>query len=125
MKKKITLLDIIITALLFLFITAFIIFNFITNDEQNKILIIESPDGKFYYNLNQKKIVSIKGNLGITNIEIDNGRFRFERSPCINKLCINVGWININNYPIICLPNKVTAYIRNLKNDDNFDGISR
>jgi hypothetical protein len=125
MKKNITFLDVTITLVLMSLIIAVLTYNMAAGKGKNSVLIIESPKERFYYNLNQKKILNINGALGVTRIEINNGRFRFIESACINKICINTGWISINNIPVICLPNRVSAYIKNEASRETVDGISR
>jgi hypothetical protein len=107
-------------------IVFFIVFNFINGEKDSAYLMVTSPEGKFYYSMNQVKTIEIKGETGITVINIDNGRFRFTQSSCMNKDCIKMGWVSLKNYPVICLPNKVSAYIIN-KNEENndFDEVVR
>ncbi len=123
--KKITLLDIIITALFFVIILVIIATRFFYNSNSNSILFIESENGQYYYSLDQKKTIEIQGSSGITIIEIDNGKFSFKESSCPNKDCVKVGWVSLPNFPVICLPNKVSAYIVNDKDKLIYDGVSR
>ena len=122
--KKITIFDICIICFFILLIVLFV-FAFIKRSKNNSQLFIRNASEEFYYSLSQKKKLRIKGNTGITVIEIENGRFRFQSSPCPHKDCIKMGWISLSNYPVICLPNKVSAYIISNKKDDLYDGISR
>ncbi len=85
----------------------------------------ETNNSKYIYSLYQKKDIEIKGEKGITHIIIDNGKFRFIESECPNKDCVKMGWISLPYYPVVCLPNKVSAYIVNEKDENQYDGISR
>ncbi len=123
--KKLTILDIIIIIFSFLIII-FLIYNyFFLKVNSKKELFIKTIKEEYFYNLDQKKSIEINGETGKTIIEVDNGRFRFIESACPNKDCINTGWISYPNYPVICLPNKVSAYIISKKENDLFDSITR
>ncbi|MCK4796660.1 MAG: NusG domain II-containing protein [Spirochaetes bacterium] len=123
--KKLTLLDIIITAIFLLIVIFILFYNFFYKIGSDSILLVETPYDQYYYSLTQKKKIEVKGVLGLTTIEIDNGKFRFNDSPCLHKDCIRMGWISKHNYPVICLPNKVSAYIVDKKPQSQYDGISR
>ena len=92
---------------------------------QNTILFIETPHGSYYYNLDQHKKITVLGAGGETIIEITNGQFHFIQSTCQHKDCIKMGWVSMSNFPVICLPNKVSAYIVNKENEPAYHGISQ
>ena len=123
--KKITAFDIIITSIFFIAIIAFTTNYLLHNNRSNSTLLIQSENETYYYSLNQKKTVIIKGVIGDTIIEIDNGKFSFSESACQNKDCVKMGWISIANFPVVCLPNKVSAYIIKSKDKIEYDGLSR
>lgn len=123
--KKITFFDILITLLLFTVVSLAIFYNFFYGINSNYELYIESPNAKYFYNLEDKKTVEVEGVTGKTIIEIDKGKFRFIESSCSNKDCIKMGWVSYPNYPVICLPNKVSAYIVSKKENDLYDGITQ
>ncbi len=123
--KKITFFDIIIT---FFFVFLIIVagyFQFFGDKESGKILRVYSQKEEYFFKIDKNRIVEIKGDIGITKIEIKDGSFRFIDSPCQNKLCIKAGFVKINNYSVVCLPNKVSAYLCDDKNRERYDGISR
>lgn len=124
-KKRTTVADILITSFFFISIIVVIIFQFAFSNTTGSILMVQTNTEKYYFDLDQKTEKIIKGELGDTVIQIDNGRFRFESSACPNKDCIRMGWVNRNNFPVICLPNKVTAYIASGKKDIEYDGLCR
>lgn len=123
--KKLTILDIIITISSFLIIIFLIYYYFFLKVNSKKELFIKTTKEEYFYNLDQKKSIEINGEKGITIIEIDKGRFRFIESICPHKDCINMGWVSYSNYPVICLPNKVSAYIISKKENDLFDSITK
>jgi len=122
---KIRALDIIIILFLFILLTSFIFYNFVYKKSGDALLLIETQNDSFIYSMNQKKIIKIKGELGITVIEINMGKFRFVDSPCMHKDCIKTGWVSIHNFPVICLPNKVSAYIINKDAENIIDSVTR
>lgn len=67
--------------------------------------------------------LSIKGAIGITEIEIKDGRVRVIDSPCSNKTCVKTGWIDKPYQTIICIPNHVVIEIAN--KSKNIDAITR
>jgi hypothetical protein len=123
--KKITFLDIFLTVFFILVILSVIYFQFISNANKFKILFVQTENEKYYYELNQKKIIKVNGILGITTILIENGKFRFIDSPCNSKICIHAGWVKIHDFPVICLPNKVSAYIKENNEKNEIDGMTR
>ena len=58
--------------------------------------------------LAQQRTLEIRGPLGISRIVIDNGRVRFERSPCTNQYCVHQGWLRHAGEVAICLPNQIS-----------------
>lgn len=96
----------------------------ITGDilNNNNDIYIE-VDGKLKYvlSIEEDKIISIRGILGYTQIEIKNKKVRVISSPCKNKDCIKQGWIDKGI--IICLPNRVIIRIGKDKKEI-IDGIT-
>ncbi|HOJ65145.1 MAG TPA: NusG domain II-containing protein [Spirochaetota bacterium] len=120
---KIRIVDIIIL-IIFLILSFIIISTRIISKKDNNILLINTEKENFKYSLNENRTIVVNGKIGITIIEINNGRFRFVESSCQNKTCVKTGWVSISDYPIICLPNRVSAYIESNEEKD-FDVITR
>ncbi len=73
---------------------------------------IWSPSQGFRtYTLNREQKVSVEGALGVSVLEIRNGKVRFIDSPCTNKVCIRSGWFSRAGGFTACLPNKVSMEI--------------
>ncbi|NOY40016.1 MAG: NusG domain II-containing protein [Nitrospirae bacterium] len=68
-------------------------------------------NGKLLYrlSLNEDKTVEVDGPIGVTRVEVKQGKIRIVDSPCPNKLCVRQGWIERG--AIICLPNRVVVTI--------------
>ena len=74
------------------------------------------------YNSRKNQTLNIHGSEGVTVIEIKDKQIRFVSSPCPGKTCIACGAVHRPNMPIVCLPNRVSAYITGKA---EFDAISR
>jgi hypothetical protein len=123
--KKITLFDIILTASLIL-LTAILVYFYFKNVKQGEpYLYIQGGKSEYYYSMKEDKTVEIKGELGVTKIKIEKGKFYFTESPCSNKECIKSGKVFIPGVSVVCLPNRVSAYVVNENKDDGFDGVAR
>jgi len=59
------------------------------------------------YSLSKDRIADVEGRLGMTRIEIRDGKARILRSPCKLKVCINSGYIQYAGRTSVCLPNRV------------------
>ena len=59
------------------------------------------------YTLLKERIVDFEGPLGITRIEIRDGKARILRSPYKLKVCINSGYIQYADRISVCVPNWV------------------
>jgi hypothetical protein len=88
-------------------------------------LYIETDKAKYFYSMDQEKTIYVNGFRGITKIMIAKGKFAFIESDCPNKDCIKAGWVSMPNMPVICLPNRVSAYIVIDEKENKFDGIAR
>lgn len=79
--------------------------------------VVVSANGNVYeYSLEKDGIYSVEGSIGITQIQIKNGRVRIIDSCCPNKTCVKQG----EGHTIICLPNLV--YV-NVESEEGFDAI--
>ena len=61
--------------------------------------------------LDQDQKTHVKGPIGLTEIEVKNGRARIIRSPCKNKVCIKSGYIRYADRLAACIPNRVVIRI--------------
>ena len=72
---------------------------------------VQDPEGTFLYPLDQDRVISAKGPIGVTTIEVAQGRVWVEDSPCTNKVCIAMGIIRTSGQFVACLPNRVFVRI--------------
>jgi hypothetical protein len=62
--------------------------------------------------LAKDQIIPVEGKLGVTNVEILDGRAHIHSSPCQNKICIKSGFIQSTNRVAACLPNRVVLKVQ-------------
>ena len=84
----------------------------ITIDEKEQQLV----------SLAENKILKMKGKTGISELEINDGRIRFKRSPCPNQICVHAGWLQHGGEFAACLPNRVAVEV--VANNTLFDAIN-
>ncbi|MBI2382646.1 MAG: NusG domain II-containing protein [Gammaproteobacteria bacterium] len=61
------------------------------------------------YPLDRDRRVDVQGRLGVSVLDIRDGRVRFIASPCRNKVCIHAGWLRHSGEAAACLPNRVSV----------------
>ncbi len=79
--------------------------------------VVHAADDVYEFSLKEDGIHRVKGPLGMTTLEIKDGRIRIIDSPCPNKTCIRQGYAK----PLVCLPNKV---IVNVEESEGYDAIA-
>jgi hypothetical protein len=60
------------------------------------------------YPLDHARDIEVSGPLGVSVLQVRDGRVRFARSPCRNKVCIHSGWLQYSGDATACLPNAVS-----------------
>lgn len=56
-------------------------------------------------------LINISGPLGTSVAEVKQGAIRMLSSPCPDKVCVNMGWINRPGQSVVCVPNRVIIRI--------------
>lgn len=88
-------------------------------------LLIQTEGSSFIYPLDEERVIEVEGPIGITIIEVKEGRARFLDSPCPDKLCVAGGWLEHQGEWNACLPNMVFAAIEGGEEpDDGIDFLS-
>ncbi len=72
--------------------------------------------------LNQDRLMDVVGPLGISKIEIKQGKVRFLSSPCTNQYCVHQGWLYHEGQAAICLPNRVSLEL--LGSQKSYDSLN-
>lgn len=101
------------------------------NSEQlNKIIVIQSEtsglqkipaENSFK---EQPLLIKVEGPIGISIIEVHNGKVRLKKAPPADpgKICEKTGWISQPGPVIVCVPNKISIWIE--ARESNLDGVS-
>lgn len=55
----------------------------------------------------EKKTIEVEGPLGTTVVEVEGTRAHVVSSPCPDKICIRMGWLERAGDYSACLPNRV------------------
>ena len=72
--------------------------------------------------LNQDRLMDVTGPLGVSKIEIKQGKVRFLSSPCANQYCVHQGWLHHAGQAAICLPNRVSLEL--LGTQKSYDSLN-
>ena len=74
-------------------------------EAQNRVVaeVILSPAAK--------RTIQVEGPLGITVVEVDGARAHVVSSPCPDKICIRMGWLERAGDYAACLPNRVLVEV--------------
>jgi hypothetical protein len=72
--------------------------------------------------LYQNRNIEVKGKIGISQLEVKDGKIRFVHSPCDTQQCVHQGWINQSGEIVACVPNAVS--VRILGPDPRFDTMN-
>lgn len=67
-------------------------------------------DGKLFgeYDLAAARRIETPGPLGVTMVEIADGRVRIARDPSPRQYCVRAGWLSEVGQTAICLPNRTS-----------------
>lgn len=109
--KRFKLLDWIIIAAVLSVIGLLTVATVRKNGGKPVYLKVTSGNGVYLYELSDNKTVSIRGKIGITQVEIKNGAARVLSSPCPSKTCMVQPAISHVGEWIACLPNEVFLQI--------------
>lgn len=86
-----------------------VLFATLWQDEPAGKLRIRAGDQVFAtLSLTQKRTLEVPGPLGISRIEIDNGRARVAADPGRHQYCVKQGWLTHAGQVAMCLPNQVS-----------------
>lgn len=72
--------------------------------------------------LSEDTHLSVPGSLGVSELEVKDGRARFVSSPCTGKHCIHSGWLAQGGEFAACLPNRISLQV--VGKETRFDSIN-
>lgn len=71
--------------------------------------------------LNQQRTLEVPGPLGISRIEIANGKVRVAVDPGRHQYCVKQGWLTQSGQVAMCLPNRVSVELLGEKRYDSLN----
>lgn len=124
-SRSLTVFDVVLTIFFTVLSFSLGLFLFL-NTSSGDLLKVTANGEEYLYQMNVDRIITVKGAIGDTVIEIKNGKYRFVDSACQNKTCVKSGWTNSTIIPVTCLPNRVQAVVVSSKKKVKIeiDGVS-
>ncbi|MBC7319851.1 NusG domain II-containing protein [bacterium] len=107
MNKK----DLLVFSIIFFIILFTYLSSKFYNLRGDTVLIQVNGRDSLRLSISENKIVEVSGPLGVSIIEINNGKVRMLSSPCPDKLCVKEGYINKSGQVIVCVPNRIVIKI--------------
>lgn len=87
-------------------------------------VIIRGPDKTWIFPLNAEELISVKGPIGETVVQIHNNHAAIISSPCVGQTCVAAGALNKNGQWAACLPNRVFLLIEAADGKEDIDASS-
>lgn len=111
--KKITIGDFVLLVF-FIIISSFILYYAYKNTLFNvESVVVSNRNEEIVYSIHKNQRIDVKGDLGYTHIEINDGEVVITDSPCKEKTCINHP-ISKTGESLICLPNGVIVELKSV-----------
>lgn len=92
---------------IFIFLIILSVTNLKNQSSSKAVLIISTPEGEFVYPMDKNAVMTFKGNLGVSTVEIEGGKAFFRDSPCVNRICVQMHSVQYNNDWAACIPNGI------------------
>lgn len=89
----------------------------------SRVLIYQDGKETSDLSLNSNRTIQAKGPLGISVIQVRNGKVRMLTSPCPQQICVHMGWISKPHSSVVCVPNRVMIQIP--ADHDSLDAITQ
>jgi hypothetical protein len=109
---------VILSAVLFLLIPRWVL----SHATEVEILAGDKLAGR--YSLNQEQVIDVIGPLGVTKVEIKNGRVRIKSSPCPHGTCMHMGDFGSEGGLLACVPNQVVVKVGK-ERSDGLDAVTK
>jgi len=91
---------------------------------QGKEVIVEFQSNIVYQgSLFTNKHLEIKGQIGITTVEIENAEVWVSHSDCPHQICVKTGKIDQAGDIIVCIPNKIVVRVKK-RGQSTYDAIT-
>ena len=72
---------------------------------------VQTEKGEFVYDLAADVSLDFEGPIGITHVEIMDGKAKITSSPCREQICVNTGALDSAGDWAACLPNRIVIEI--------------
>lgn len=95
-----------------------------SSSSQEPQVYIETEEDRWIYSIEEEQILNIPGRIGDSLVEIKEGKVRFLDSPCQDKLCEQMGWLESVNDWSACLPNGIMLIVEG-ESDEKPDAVSQ
>ncbi len=82
---------------------------------------IQAEGTSYLYDLDTDRNLEFSGPLGISKIQIQDGRIRVLEDPGPQQICVRDGWIQESGEWLICLPNRIFIRIQGKPAQDGVD----
>jgi hypothetical protein len=76
------------------------------------------------YALSQDQMIDVAGPLGVTKVEIKNGRVMIISSPCPHGTCMHMGDFGSEGGLLACVPNQVVVKVGR-ERSDGLDAVTK
>ena len=92
-------------------ITVFYTVKIYGKNEAALYIVIQGKNENWVYPVNQTVMADVPGSLGLTTVEVKDGKARVISSPCANQTCVTSGSVWRRGQWVACLPNAVFVRI--------------
>jgi hypothetical protein len=101
-----------------------ILYSFAWSDSNSSryVSLYVGDEMRYIIDLYEEKDIEVDGFLGVSKLEVVNGKVRFIESPCSTHFCLRSGWLNPTIGLIACLPNGVS--LQYLNHNKAYDAIN-
>ncbi len=110
-KTQLNRADIILILVILLIVLLSFVY-ILNNKHYNKVEIYYENELFCECDLEKDQIIVVNEH---NTIEIKNSKVRMKYSDCKNQQCVKMGWSD--QYPIICVPNKINVKFKNDKTE--------
>lgn len=74
--------------------------------------------------LSHNQNFTVEGALGLSELEIRDGKVRFVSSPCRNQVCVHHGWASHSGELLACLPNRIALVLEGEAAVNDIDAVN-
>jgi hypothetical protein len=98
------------------FVSIFIISKFVSRGATAVVEVDGVAVGRVDLSIDAQR--SASGPLGVTIVQVRDGRVRVVESPCPHGICVRTGWVARAGEMIVCVPNRVVVRVEGEGDND-------